>query len=122
MSKRLELKRNVELNKLNPEAEVESVVVSDLIEEEEEEGEEGEIESFKLMKEVLDPDLTEVNEEAVFSKFLDLKCGWADEYLDSQGKKKKTKKKAVDIYINDHSHYLKKISSLGNVQEKYPLL
>lgn len=81
MARRLEKKRNEELDKLNPDEEVDqvAVTVTEIVDEEEES-------SFKVIKEVLDSDLIEDNEEALFSKFLPLGLDWADEYLDSKGK------------------------------------
>ncbi|KAI7868692.1 P-loop containing nucleoside triphosphate hydrolase protein [Mucor mucedo] len=84
MARRSKLKRDDELNRLDPEEEVESVIVSDLVEEDVKEDGEVVAESFKVIKEVLDSDLTEDNEEAVFSKFLDANFSWIDEYLDNK--------------------------------------
>lgn len=86
MTRRLEKKRNEELDKLNPDEDDENFVEVECTEPVEEDIEVVEGESFKVIKEVLDSDLTEDNEEAVFSKFLALGFDWADEYLDSDGR------------------------------------
>lgn len=72
--KRQQMKRNEELNKLQAEMEDEDFIVDD---------EEEEVEGYKVIRETVDSDTVEDDEESVFDKWAEQHFSWTKEYFEN---------------------------------------
>lgn len=77
--KRQQKKRNEELDKIQAEREDEDFIMDD---------EEEEVEGYKVIRETVDSDIVEDDEEGVFDKWADHYFSWTKEYFENAGKKK----------------------------------